>query len=1102
MTVKKCFKKRTKRTFLRCLFAVILTLMGAFSIGAVTTSERAYAEPDDNASNVVVDTTNTTDEAGTNKTNTTDTTNTKDGAGASDATVNATDRTNTNASNTTTNTTDSTDEKNKISTGDGCQKSLEGMAWIVCSATDTVSGAVDWLYEKIEDFLVINPVEAKDGAPIYEIWKYFRGFTNIVFIILMLVVIYSQLTGVGISNYGVKKSLPKLIVAAVLVNLSFLICQLGVDLSNIIGNGLREMFVGVQDTVMASMEVSEDAMFELKLTYAHLYNALAAGGLLTVGLSVLSFENGTIWMFIPVILGALVAVASGFITIALRQAVVALLVMIAPLAIVAMMLPNTENLFKKWRKLLLQMLVFYPMFSLLFGASRLAGFAIMASAKDGLWLLLGMAVQVFPLFFSWTLLKMSGTVLGTINTRIRGLAAGPLARNRAWAESRRQRTRAYNMQYSMMPYSRLQRYLDNRRALREKETENLQQMRKNDANIYVQKKIGAGYDGSKTTETKGELKPNKHTKIAKDAMNKQLENEYVTLDTAHTLGQYDQYFISKDTRRLVAAAEKANNKALANKIKESDTEYQRAIIGGRNFLELNRAQMTAENDNEADFNYMVSQFLGASTGYDPNARGERTEENLAAMQKYRHYIVSSAGGLGETGQTRVLGKIIAKAAAVESNQRRDISIVANKFPPDKRNFRNFLFNYYIDDDGYATDKEGNRIEHMRDYLRVNDPSKLVQWDKYDENGPYYDWYDTNGKYVTRIYKKDKPAIKELMSNFDAPINDPINNLLAIHAGIKEQPNSEISVLQNMGLDSFRTTVGRALMGASFKEKNAAFSPMVAEMVKKGYIKNYAQEYLAYLDSFNKATKPGAFNMQDGDAIQMFIDMMDPDKWEDIFPTELIRGYQNVNGEHIYGIRYDENGDRIKVPYDVATREELMERIKEKFIYPAAPKILASMSRQTQNTMDNQKVGNAALWKKLKQVLDTKWGPGKEIDKDPYKQDGDMRMITRDIRDAMYTVDENGNRQKFNTKKNHNAHSDENGAARKYRNHAANIYEIYNSALDADDFAVAVSEYCANYMELGWVANQLQDYITSEGYGVTKEQLYEKVEELLAYVDYD
>ena len=335
-----------------------------------------------------------------------------------------------NGSNTTTTTTASA-----VSTGDSCKETLGAIGWLVCPTTGAIAGAVDFLYGLIQDFLVINPVEMKDGMPIYEIWKYCRGFANIVFIIFLLVVIYSQITGVGITNYGIKKVLPKLIVVAILVNLSFLICSLAVDASNIVGNSLRGIFASVEDAAVAGMQTTGAAGMQVSST--EIYSAVAGGVGLAVGGGIIAFEAGAIFMLIPLVLGAIVAVVTGLITIALRQAVVALLIMVAPLAIVAYMLPNTENLFTKWRKLLTQMLVFYPMFSLLFGAASLAGFAIVASATNGFAVILGVAVQIFPLFFAWKLMQMSGTVLGTINTKMREIGSKPVAGARAWAGSQR-----------------------------------------------------------------------------------------------------------------------------------------------------------------------------------------------------------------------------------------------------------------------------------------------------------------------------------------------------------------------------------------------------------------------------------------------------------------------------------------------------------------------------------------------------------------------------------------------------------------------------------------------------------------------------------------
>ena len=387
------------------------------------------------------------------------------------------------------------------SDGDSCKDSLGALGWLVCPTTGKIAEAVDWLYEKIEDILVINPISTANGSPIYAIWKYLKGVTNIVFIIFLLVVIYSQVTGLGISNYGIKKALPKLIIAAVLVNLSFLICQIAVDASNIIGDSLRGVFTSISESALSGGGTAAS-----HVSYAKMYTAIGSGAAVAIGAGVIAFETGAIWMLIPVVLGALVAVVSGLITIALRQAVVALLIMISPLAMVAYMLPNTEKWFTKWKDLLFKMLVFYPMFSLLFGASQLAGFAIIASANDGFGLLLGTAVQIFPLFFAWTLMKMSGTFLGAINAKLNSLAAGPLATNRAWAGSHRQLTRANRLGVDrpITPSLRLMQFVNKRKVAREAEISEKEALVKERGLAYRARRNYRGGNLDSTLSKRGE----------------------------------------------------------------------------------------------------------------------------------------------------------------------------------------------------------------------------------------------------------------------------------------------------------------------------------------------------------------------------------------------------------------------------------------------------------------------------------------------------------------------------------------------------------------------------------------------------------------------
>ena len=459
MMVKNYSKNRVKKAIFGLFFAILSIF--SLSFGLIEDNNTVYAEPVEEVITEVEATDDSLPET-------------------NDAQV--VESVNGSATNTIT-----ADEK-------GCKDSLGGVGWWVCPGTGKIAEAVDWLYDKIENILVINPVEIKDGSPVYEVWKYFKGITNIVFIIFLLIVVYSQITGLGITNYGVKKVLPKLIVAAILVNLSFIVCSLAVDLSNIIGGGLRGVFTSIAEATYSEMELGASTAIPL----AEVYSALAGGSMLTVGGVAIAIETGAIWMLIPTILGAIFAVISGLITIALRQAVVILLIMIAPLAIVSYMLPNTEQWFKKWKQLFIKMLVFYPAFSLLFGASSLAGFAIVTSATDGFGVILGIAVQVFPLFFSWSLMKMSGTFLSTVNAKIRSLGARPLAATRSWAESHRESTRqkylASNNVYTPSLY--LRQYLSDRKIHREEETKENAEIVKNRGLAYSVKKHYKDFDKS------------------------------------------------------------------------------------------------------------------------------------------------------------------------------------------------------------------------------------------------------------------------------------------------------------------------------------------------------------------------------------------------------------------------------------------------------------------------------------------------------------------------------------------------------------------------------------------------------------------------------
>ena len=520
------------------------------------------------------------------------------------------------------NVEENTDGKEKK--GKTCNNSLGSLGWLVCPATGKISEAVDWLYEKNKDVLEINPVKADENEPIYQIWNYCLGLANIAFVIFLLIVIYSQITGVGITNYGIKKALPKLIIAAIVVNLSFIICSLAVDVSNIIGASLRGVFDNIALSTMPDSMTDAATVADSAIQMGDMYGALGEGALVTAFAGTILFEGGEIFLLIPTALAALVAVVVGIITIALRQVVVILLIMISPLAIVATILPNTENLFKKWKDLFVKMLVFYPMYSLLFGASTLAGWAIIATAKDGFGLILGIAVQIFPLFFSWSLMKMSGTFLGTIHTKLSGIFTKPLATNRAWAESHRELARQKMLSRSnpYTPSAKLRQYINDRKIAREAEIKEHVETSTLRGNAYATK-LNYKKDGT----------PSKEGKEAYERLNRNIRYQNVInkskADFEKGLGQLES------VKRSRNFAQRRELQALDLEVMDASDEAS-AIEARMELIKYNNAKGRHERMNDA-----MNAHMDQVNGYD-RIRNENGDVNISARTNYRPHFANDS----------------------------------------------------------------------------------------------------------------------------------------------------------------------------------------------------------------------------------------------------------------------------------------------------------------------------------------------------------------------------------------------------------------------------------------------------------------------------
>ena len=304
---------------------------------------------------------------------------------------------------------------------DECSDNSGAVGWIICPIIEGVSNLGNWLWGEVEtNFMQIRADELfQEHDGVLKAWSIFRDMANVVFVILFLVVIFSQLTGIGIDNYGIKKILPKLIVVAILINLSYLICILAVDLSNILGSGLNAMFSSIADQIpVEKYEISPGQ----SLVSWGLGTTGAAGGL--VLFSLLSGPLGAFAIgaavgltVLGVVITIVISIVFLYLILVIRYAGVVLLIAIAPIAIVCYMLPNTEKLSKRWIDLLKSLLMVYPICGALVGAGKLAG-NVLASTGNETLAIAGMIVSVLPFFLIPKLLKSSLALAGNIGAKL------------------------------------------------------------------------------------------------------------------------------------------------------------------------------------------------------------------------------------------------------------------------------------------------------------------------------------------------------------------------------------------------------------------------------------------------------------------------------------------------------------------------------------------------------------------------------------------------------------------------------------------------------------------------------------------------------------
>ncbi len=297
------------------------------------------------------------------------------------------------------NNTDATaPEENK----DECASELNGFGSIICSGQNLFETITNILYGTIAKMLV-DQTELTKSDTVRKHWGNFLNVANIILIIAFLVVIYSTATSTGgLSNYDVKKLLPRIIIFAIAINLSFYICMALVDLSTIVGKGIFGLLMG------GSTGAPPQLIHSAQKTAGEI-NSFVVGVALVAIAAVLVILVGA-----PIIL-ALLAIVFALVV---RGIALMILMIISPVAI-ALYLFNNQGLskgFTMWRDNYIKLLLVYPLFMLVWGGTRVVSGLVNQGDQDGINALFVLLVEticlITPALSIMPLFKASGDIMG------------------------------------------------------------------------------------------------------------------------------------------------------------------------------------------------------------------------------------------------------------------------------------------------------------------------------------------------------------------------------------------------------------------------------------------------------------------------------------------------------------------------------------------------------------------------------------------------------------------------------------------------------------------------------------------------------------------
>lgn len=292
------------------------------------------------------------------------------------------------------------------------------LSWLMCPIIGMADGLYNMFINFMQDILNININDFENNEGLKASWAVMRNIASSALVLVALIMIAGQIFNFEfMSAYTVKKILPRLVIAAIAIQLSWFIFTTVIVIINAIGVGIYSLMLIPFQSALGTNATEISTIYSVQSNGGQVFT----GALAALGAAGVAIDAGGLAGVVAVAIAGAVAIGAALVTLILRKVLIIGLLILAPLALVAWVLPGTQKYWTSWWNLFIKLLLMFPLIMVLIASGKIAA-SIIGQQENTISPIIALVVYFLPLFLIPATFKFAGGIFATTSAKISGMS--------------------------------------------------------------------------------------------------------------------------------------------------------------------------------------------------------------------------------------------------------------------------------------------------------------------------------------------------------------------------------------------------------------------------------------------------------------------------------------------------------------------------------------------------------------------------------------------------------------------------------------------------------------------------------------------------------